>query len=206
MAATSSGGDPTAARLQDLRSTLARELAINTESHPNVVALRRQIANLERNPARFGGGGGGAVIDAAQHEVAQLREQLAATDQEVHELDAKVAAIPAVGEEFAGLEERASVLRDNYLEFLRKLKDAELSESLEMAQQGDRVNILDPALPPSEPERDAWKVTVVGCLASLGLALFAGLVLERVDPVLLSTDSLEAASGFPVLGSVPRIV
>jgi uncharacterized protein involved in exopolysaccharide biosynthesis len=103
-----------------------------------------------------------------------------------------------------GLLERAAVLRENYVGFLRKLKDAELSESLERAQQGDRVSVLDPAFPPSAPEDTPFKMAVLGIVASLGLAGLLGLVLEARDPLAGDRGSLEAL-GIPVLGTVPRI-
>jgi uncharacterized protein involved in exopolysaccharide biosynthesis len=205
MAAVSSGVDPKAARLQELNTALTRELAINTEDHPNVVALRRQIRNVQSQAGGSMGGNRGAVMAAAQREVAQLRTQLEETDRASHALDAQVASIPAVGEEFTALEQRATVLRDNYLEFLRKLKDAELAESLELAQQGDRVAILDEALPPMSPQKGRRKIVTLGTLLSLAAALAAALALEQLDPVLVSAAAVEAVSGAPVLGSLPRI-
>ena len=194
-----------ASRLEQLNAQLARELAVNTENHPNVVALRRQIDNVRRQGGGYYGGVPSGVLDGVQREVAQLESQLAETDAEIRTLDAQVAAIPAVGEEFGALEQRASVLRENYLEFLRKLKDAELAESLELAQQGDRVAILDPANPPLEPIHTPGKTIALGILLSIALAGFVGLVLERVDPVLVSPGALEVAGQAQVLGSVPRI-
>ena len=202
---SSTGMSPTAARLEQLNAQLARELAVNTEDHPNVIALRRQIDTIRRQGGGYYGGVPAGVLEGVQREVAQLEQQLAETDQEIKDLDARVAVIPAVGEEFEALQQRASVLRENYLEYLKKLKDAELAESLELAQQGDRVAILDPANPPLEPMHTPGKTIAIGTLLSLALAGFAGLVLERFDPVLASPGALEGASNAPVLGSVPRI-
>ena len=46
--ATSGSPDPAAARLRELESQLARELGVNKETHPNVMSLRRQVAEARR--------------------------------------------------------------------------------------------------------------------------------------------------------------
>lgn len=210
IAAQVAPGDSPSARLQDLRAALARELAVDTETHPNVISLRKQIALLEqelaKHPERAAPSGGGRVAQAAQGEVAQLRQQLAQADRDIEDLDHVVAQAPALAEQLAALQERETVLRETYQESLRKLKEAELAENLALAQQGDRVSVLDQAFPPSKPEQTRWKTLVLGFVGSGALALFAALFLEWQNPVLLTRDSLEAAGDVPVLGCVPRIL
>ncbi len=195
-------------RLEQMRTLLAQELAINTETHPNVQALRRQIETLEREGGGGGGGRGVAtigVVNAVQREIDQLRQQLADTDQQLNELDAKVVGIPALGEEFSALQQRATVLEQTYTEYLRKVKEAELAESLERAQQGARVSVLDRASPPAAPERSREKLAVLALITSLGLAGLVGVALEWRDPVLASVRAVEEAGKVEVLGSIPHM-
>lgn len=207
------GTDPGSpqARLADLKAELARTLAVSTELHPNVQSLRHQIEAVEQEIGGAPGSAGAlaprrsAVSDAAQRELAQLREQLAETDRDMADLDAKVARIPARQQELDALVQRETVLRESYLEFSRKLKDAELAESLEQAQQGDRVSILDPATVPEKPARPSWLIALVGVIGSLGGAAAVGLFFEWLDPLIMTTDALEDAAGVPVLGSLPHI-
>ena len=193
-------------RLEQMQALLAQELAVNTETHPNVQALRRQIETMQR--AGVGGSEGvstGGVVSAVQREIDQLRAQLADTDQQLIELDAKVARIPMLGEEFSALQQRGTVLEQTYTEYMRKLKEAELAESLERAQQGARVSVLDRASPPSGPAQSRGKLGVAGLLASLGLAVLVGIALEWRDPVLGSVQAVEEAGKVAVLGSIPRM-
>jgi uncharacterized protein involved in exopolysaccharide biosynthesis len=193
-------------RLRELEGQLARELGVNKETHPNVQSLRRQIAAARAQAGGGGGEGSGVLVGASRREVTLLREQLAETDLELERLDAAVAAIPIRQEQLSGMLERMSVLQENYLDFLRKVNESELAQSLEMAQQGDRVAVLDAASPPNSPINAAWKFLLGGLVGSIGLALGAGLLLELRDPVVVSVSGLEAATGVPVLGSVPRMV
>jgi len=203
-------GTAPSARLQELRAALAKELAVNTEDHPNVISLRRQIAlveqDMKQHPTASGVPGAGSVAVAARGEVTEIRAQLAQTDKDIQELDALVAQAPALAEQLQALQERETVLRETYQESLRKLKEAELAQNLALAQQGDRVSVLDPAFPPSKPERTRWKTGAAGVAGSLALAMLVGLFLEWQNPVLLSKESLEAAGDVPVFGCVPRIV
>lgn len=201
--AASAPVDPTQSQLGALRAQLARELAVNRETHPNVQSLRRQIGLLESSGG--GSGGFGALGSAVRREVDELRSQMRDTDQQIVELEAQVARIPVVGEQYAALERRNKVLQETYLEYLRKVKEAELAESLERAQQGARVAVLDPAVPPLGPTANRLLIGLGGLVASLGLAAATALGLEWRDPVITSVPGLESAGGLPVLGSVPRM-
>ena len=198
-------------RLSEVRAALARELSVNKETHPNVLSLRRQIELLQKEPSTSAGGAGLAsagrhgVTEAARRELNQLHEQLADTDRELVELDRHVARIPAVGQELGALAQRETVLRDNYLDFMHKVQDAELALSLELAQQGGQVSILDPASPPTEPKRPHWQIALGGVAASIGLALALGLLLELRDPLIMTAEALKSLAGVPVLGSLPHI-
>lgn len=198
--------DPGLVRLRELETQLARELGVSKETHPNVISLRRQIEAARGQVGSGGFGGGGAWAGAGRREIALLRQQLEDTDRELLELDAAVAQIPAREEQLSGMLERRSVLQESYQTFLRKLKEAELAQSLELAQQGDRVAVLDAASPPAAPKTPTWMLLAGGLAATIGLAIGTGALLELRDPVLASVSGLESATGVPVLGSVPRIV
>jgi uncharacterized protein involved in exopolysaccharide biosynthesis len=192
-------------RLDELRVQLAREAGVNTETHPNVIALRRQIAAVEQDLRQNPGGARGGVVGAARREAEQLRAQLAQTDAQITALDGQVGRTPARAEELAAFEQRAKVLEETYYEYLRKVKEAELAESLETAQGGARVSVLDQAQPPLAPAKGRAKWLIAGALASLGAAAALGLLLELRDPVLVSARGVETASGLPVLGTMPRV-
>jgi len=193
------------ASLLVLEQELAKQLSSRTDRHPDVIALRRRIAALEKDvekdaglavagnpeppPSRL------SLLEASQRTIAELKAQLAETESSQRLLDARVAGTPARQEVLIALEERESVLREKYLEFLRKVQDAKLAQSLELAQHGERFSVVDPAVEPTRPVRRRRRY------AALGI----GILLEIRDPVLVSADQLELVSELPVLGSVSRI-
>lgn len=199
------------ARLAALRLELKASEGVLTESHPEIQWLKRQIAVLEAEVGGSPGDGSrgpltrSGLIAAAQETVEELRRQLARTETELADLDARVARTPARQEELEVLEQREEVLRESYRDFLRKVQEGELAASLESAQQGDRFSVLEEAVPPSRATSSRWKALVGGCLTSLALALGVGLLLEVLDPVLVTVRQVEAESGLRVLGSAPHI-
>jgi uncharacterized protein involved in exopolysaccharide biosynthesis len=198
-----------------LEQELAKQLSSRTDRHPDVVALRRRIAALEKDlekdadltvaentkspPSRL------SLLEASQRTIEELKAQLAETESSLRLLDARVASTPARHEMMIALEERESVLREKYLEFLTKFQDAKLAQSLELAQHGERFSLVDPAVEPTRPVRERRRYAAFGGIVSLALAFGVGILLEIRDPVLLSADQLELVSQLPVLGSVSRI-
>jgi len=197
-------------RLAELRAQLAAQQAVNTDEHPNVVSLKRQVAALERqiregkvsdsyDPARQ------VLVSSAQRTISDLRKMQVQVNREIQLREGAVARTPEHEERQRLLDQRAQVLRDKYQSFLRKVESAELAENLETAHQGSKVTVLDKAVPPTSPNSRRLKLGLAGVLASFMLAVGLGVVLEIVDPVLISAQQIEENFGLMVLGSVPRI-
>ncbi len=207
---TSSSNSPYS-RLQALQANLATEEAIHTDEHPNVLALRRQITAIEAEIAR--GGSGTPTQDPVRQQtvapqrrlVGEFRLRLLRIAQEIADLEQRVERTPEIQEELNGMTERALVVRESYVASLRKVQAAELAESLEVAQQGERVQVIDRALPPTEPEKRRAKYFFLGIAASLGMAGGIAVLLELLDPVIVSRAQIEQEFGLAVLGGVPEI-
>lgn len=209
LATISAAGESPDARLMRLRGELAEELAVHTEKHPNVGRLRRQIAKLEEEVERSGHGRGDpsqtSLLAAGRTTVEELQRQLAAAGARIDDLERRVARIPERQEHLKALEEKGLVLRGTYTEFLRKVQEAELAESLERAQQGGRISVLERAEPSLRPTKSRRKYLAAGVVASLAFAFSVGLFLEFVDPVLLASSGEHSVEDVPILGSVPWI-
>ncbi len=198
--------------LADLRSRLEEQLVILTEEHPNIIALRRRIERLESEvveeaevEASSGPSSRELSIASEQRQLDRLRDQLVRIEQSIESLDNHVSETPMRQEEFAALEQRATVLRENYLSFLRKVEEAELAQSLESAQHGSRISVLDRASPPTAESAARWQLLGAGVLGAFGLAFAIAILLELVDAVVINRDHLEQLSDQPILGSIPRV-
>ena len=191
--------------LGELRRQLARETAAHTDEHPNVIALRDRIARLEEVVGGAPGQavGSARVIDSERRDIERLQGLRARAEAEIAELNERVDRTPIVAEQLTALEQKEKVLREDYLDAMRKVEDARLAETLESAQQGGQVSILDPAVPPSTPEQPRWMIALGGLAVSVGLALGIALLLELIDPVVLGKRQIQRESESPVLGSLP---
>ena len=195
------------ALLRELRRKLASEVAANTDEHPNVIALRKRVADQEElvKQDRRGGRSSSPAIRASRTELSLMRKRIVEIDAEMDELVVRVDRIPALSEELSSLEQKEQVLRENYLASLRKVEEAELAENLETAQHGAQIEILERARPPASPKLSRWLLLAAGVALSFGLAVGVAVLLELVDPVVLNARQIEDLIDRPVLGSLPRV-
>jgi len=205
-----SGATPEA-RLADLKTQLKDAESLYTDKHPEVISLRRRIAALENSATgddqdhvsttvdRSG------LVDATKSRIALLRKQLREIEDQMEDLDGRVARTPSRKEEFDALTQKATVLNESYTTALRKVKEAELAQDLESAQQGARLSVVDPARPPRRTNGKRLKYGLLGIIASIGMAIGLGFFLEILDPVVLTSDQVGSFCGGMALGSIPRI-
>jgi succinoglycan biosynthesis transport protein ExoP len=204
------GADTRTQLLSELRIRLVNERIVHTEEHPNVESLKSQISSLEQElatspPQLVMPTSNNAAAAEIRREIASLRSQLAHAAAQADRLDAQVSRTPARQEELDALLQREEVLRETYLQAQRKVQEAKGAQSLELAQQGLRVELLEPATPPVSPLMPWWKLSGIAAILVLGVAGGLGVLLELLDPVMLSASQMESETGVVQLGVVPRI-
>jgi uncharacterized protein involved in exopolysaccharide biosynthesis len=191
--------------LEALRARLQHTRAIYTDDHPNVTSLQRQLAVREELEAGGGLPSGFAASEeraevAKSIELEQMRLDL--IDATVIELEALIALTPSIAEGYEALVRKEIILQENYVEYLRKLKNAELALSLEHSQQGAQLTRLDSAIPPTSPVIPRWLIAAAGFVASIGFALALGIAREFLQPVIIDEQHLEDSMPIPCLGSI----
>lgn len=211
-------------RIGALQANLDELLLRYTENHPDVISLRKTIADLEQERERelalraeamadFDLGSGPQSNPLAQ----QIRMSMSSTDAEIASLKVRVAeferqrdrlkelvdTIPKIEAEMQRLDRDYNVNRSQYDELLRRRESAQLSKVAE--DQGEQVQfrIIDPARLPrdaSGPDRPA--LYSASLLAGLGGGLGLAFLLAQLRPVFDNRRSLADITGFPVLGTV----
>lgn len=199
---TSSGPTPR----ETLETELERLRAMYTDEHPEVRALERRIAALDTDPDQSGRTVAQANARSKfQREIDEREARLGQINEEVGLLEAKVAETSGITEEYRALERKESVLQAAYDEYLGKFKKAELSRSMETAQQGAQLARLEAATPPTNPVIPPIAFTAAAIIAALGASVILVLMLEFLDPVVIDEAHLEKLSSFPTLGSIPPV-
>jgi uncharacterized protein involved in exopolysaccharide biosynthesis len=189
---------------------LDRLLALYTDEHPQVRSLRRQIAAIEAtnvvDPET--GSSTSTVPDfrtRIENEIATQRIRLEEIDVEMLRLEALVARTSEITEEFRALQREEKILQESYTNYLRKLKNAELSRSMETAQQGAQLARLEAARPPTRPIVPRVAYSIGAVLAALAGGLLVAVAREILNPVIIDADHLANVTGLPSLGSIPLI-
>ena len=206
-----------AARLVMLRQALASARARFTEEHPTVIRLNAQLAATEDEPADSSGD---ATAPSSPY-VLRLRESLKATESELKVLKVEeqrlrgaIAAYqvrlentPKREQEFQELSRDYESTKQLYDTLGKRYEEAQLAESMEQRQKGERFRLLDPAVAsqiPAAPNR--VRLFIVSLVLSLGLGVGALALAEILDTSFHSVKELREFSIVPVLVSIPRIL
>jgi succinoglycan biosynthesis transport protein ExoP len=194
--------------LDSLHTQLRKARTLYTADHPRVRSLERQVSAMES------AGSTGKTLgnirrsderSQIQEGAASEQRRLSQIDQEVAQLESLLAKTPQISEEYAALVRLEQILQENYVEYLRKLKSAELALSLESAQQGAQLKRIDSAIAPTTPVIARWQIAGGGLVVALGLSLLVAIVRELVNPVIIDEQHLEESLPIPLLGSIAKI-
>jgi succinoglycan biosynthesis transport protein ExoP len=209
-----------AARLARLRQELAGARARFTEQHPTVVRLKAQLASTESEPSSSPGDATATAVPSSPY-VLRMRETLSATESELKVLKTEeqrlrggIAAYqlrlentPKREQEFQELSRDYESTKQLYDSLGKRHEEAQLAESMEQRQKGERFRILDPAVPsqiPAAPNR--VRLFIVSLVLSLGLGIGALVVAEMLDTSFHSVNELRDFSSVPIFVSIPKIV
>jgi polysaccharide chain length determinant protein (PEP-CTERM system associated) len=216
--------DPLDVRIQTLQSRLDELLLKYTPGHPEVIALKKSIADLERQKreqlanAALSGEAGAPPAPAGVNPVfQQLKIALGEAEANVASLSSRAKMIKEkieamkkqmddrlkVETQLQGLNRDYATIRENYVALLKRRETARMSENVEQNTDSVRFRIVDPPQVPSKPaapHRILLSSGVLGGGVAAGIALAVFLSLLR--PAFTTTQKLREITGLPVLGSV----
>jgi polysaccharide chain length determinant protein (PEP-CTERM system associated) len=208
----------------ELQQLLAQEADLTTrytDDYPDVVTVRRKIKELRQQMAKAPAPALATAPSSPKPSdslnVLQLRAQLRAMEQGIAqkkrdqaEIQAqlrmyqeRIAASPAVEEEYKSITRDNQTAQAFYDDLLNKMNQSKMATDLEKRQQGEQFRVMDePNLPeaPAFPKRPAF---VMGGLAlGLALGLLIVALLEYMDTALRSERDVWAFTKLPTLGVI----
>ena len=211
--------------LTQLQATEASLVSQYTPNHPDVIAVRRQIADLRREIAQSTHptpGSPAAAALVAQRapdslQLQQLRSQIRAADIGIQEKRREQGAIqsklgmyqdriqssPQVAEEYKDLTRDYGTAQKFYEELDAKMSHSKMATDLERRQEGEQFRVMDePNLPDAPSFPNIWLFSAGG----LGLGLFMGLGIaafqEYKDTSLRNERDVWAFTRLPTLGMI----
>ncbi len=187
-----------------------------TESHPDMVALNRQIAVLQQQASREGVSGPRSSsapnpaytslvsIQAERQANAQaLQARKVALQADLSSLFADQAQEPGVAAEANRISRDYEVLKDNYDKLLQDREDMRLRGQVQNERSAFKFDVIDPPTVPRTPIAPNRPLLLFGVLfAGIAAGIGAAFAVGQMRSTFATTAKLERALDLPVLGAV----
>jgi polysaccharide chain length determinant protein (PEP-CTERM system associated) len=195
-----------------------------TEEYPDVVKLKRDVAELQKRIADASTtnrkepkdpGAKGSVIEPP--EIQQLRAQLHQAElaivqkqdeqshlrEQIQTLQGRLQLSPKIQQQFKSLTRDYQTALEFYNDLLKKRNESQMATELEHRQQGEQFRVLDA---PSFPERPSFPNRPLFGLGGLGAGVVLGLGLVQVaewrDKSIRSRHDVEIFLRLPILAQI----
>ena len=212
-------------RINNLQARLDELLLKYTNQHPDVIEVKRTIADLEKQKkevlaAQAKGGQGAAdaqdgnpyqgqlklALSEADANVAALKARVTAYQQRVDQLKKMVDILPEVEEQLKQLNRDYDVTKRNYELLLARRESASLSQQMDQNSDSVKFRVVDPPYVPPTPSGPDRPLLTSGALAG---GIIAGIVfaifLAQLNPTFDNRRILMEITSLPVLGGVSMI-
>ena len=209
----SGGVNPLAQEQGELASMKARGL---TDQHPDVVALKNQVAALKA--AGAGASTSYGVPNPAysslvsmkaerQAAVTALQSRKAALQGEMNAMVAKQIQEPGVAAEQARIARDYEVLKTQYDKLLADREQVRLRGQVETQTDAVRFDLITPPSSPRTPIAPKRPLLLAAVLfAGIAGGIGGAFALGQLSASYPTAAKLEAASGLPVIGSISQML
>jgi polysaccharide chain length determinant protein (PEP-CTERM system associated) len=222
-------GATAAQQLATAKSALAGLEMRLTPQHPDIVRLKRVIAELEPKAAAEAAQSGEATeaVPATSVEEQQRRDRLRQMKAEIESIDRqsafkeseerrmraqvaeyqrRIEAVPGVESEWTALTRDYETQQNAYKDLLSKSEAAKVAVDLENRRIGENFRVLDPPRVPAKPiSPKRIQITGAGFGAGLVLGLMMVALLEFMDASFRTESDVQSLLGLPVLATVPFV-
>ncbi|OWQ95254.1 XrtA system polysaccharide chain length determinant [Sphingopyxis witflariensis] len=191
-----------------------------TDAHPDVIALKSQIASLKALADREGPGasGGGNAQNPAYASLSAMRAERQATVSALStrkaQLLAEIAKItshqiqnPGIAAEYDRINGEYTAFKAQYDKLLAQREQVRMRGEVQTETDAIKVELLDPPskpTSPASPNRPLFLTLVL--LVGIGGGIGAAFGLSQVRTSYATAAKLERASGLPVIGSITEVV
>ena len=212
---------PARARLAAIQGQIAEARGRGwTDNHPDMIALRSQLAQAQSAAAHepvYGGGAAGAnnplylSLQSMRADkvatVAALTQRKSAIEGDLAKLQAAMTDNPAAAAEQATIDRDYQVLKDQYDKLLGDREQVRIRSSVQNETDAVKFSVIDPPTQPRAPTAPNRLLLLTGVLiAGLGAGLAAAFAFGKLTTTYSTASRLERASGMPVIGSIGEVV
>ncbi|WP_417612064.1 XrtA system polysaccharide chain length determinant [Parasphingorhabdus sp.] len=190
-----------------------------TDSHPDVISMKNEIAALRRQAAKEPAGGGGyqtpnpaysslqSMRAERQASIAALQARKNALQADMAQLASKQTMEPGVAAEMSRINRDYEVLKNQYDQLLADREQIKLRGQVESETDSVQFRVIDPPSSPRSPAAPNRPLLLaVVLIAGIGGGIGTAFALGQLQTTYPTADKLEKASGLPVIGSVSEIL
>ncbi len=211
------------AQQQELQQLLSQQdelTARYTADYPDVVTIKRKIADLRHEMAQAPAAPVAPVSSAPRSDppsLVQLRAQIraeelgitqkkhdqAAVEGQIRVYQDRISSSPLVQEQYKTLTRDYQTAQESYDSLLKNMQQAKMATDLELRQQGEHFSVMDePNLPdaPSSPKRPVFAAGGLAFGLMLGLSVVA--LLEYRNTAMRSERDVWAFTKLPTLATI----
>ena len=215
-------------RIESQKRNLDTALQRFTEQHPDVIAARSLIKELEeqkrkqivelRKMAINSPGAGGAASSLATQElgrmlatsevlVASLRARVAEYNARYERALSAMKTAPQVEAEYAQLNRDYAINKKNYEDLVSRRESASLSGDLESAAGVADFRLIDPPrVSPKPVAPNRMLLLLLAMAVAIGAGIFTSFAASQLRPVFYDARSLRSVIDLPLLGVVTLVV
>ncbi len=186
-------GEPLTAEQQmllDLNKALADQLAVFSETSPNIVALRARIASLRarvvpnKEPTGDNKAQSGLDLQVSDvdRRIAAIEKERALITQKIATIAQSIGATPSTDASLSVLERTLANTQTQYNTAIARRAEASLGQQVETRSDGGRFSLLEGATEPQSPLRSVRRLIVLaGAMAGVALSLAIIALLEMLN-------------------------
>jgi len=221
----SSQGAASVTNLGQLKDELATLKTKYTEKHPDIISLKKRIADIEveiskkkiatdETDLEQGQSLSQALPDSnfarqvneAKIEIKNLQNEISDLKEQSTVYKKRVENTPRREQELMTLRRDYENIQNSYSSLLSRQLEAEISVNMEHKQKGESFRVVDPAILPQKPaEPDMQELFLFTMAAGLGIGCGLIFLLEFLDNSFRRTEDIESHLELPVLATVPQI-
>jgi polysaccharide chain length determinant protein (PEP-CTERM system associated) len=216
-------------RIDALKRNLDGLLQRFTEQHPDVIATRKLIQDLEAQkkkevaklrkealaaPMSTGGAGSSLAAQELSRALATSEVQVAAMQARVADYSARLAraraalkTAPEIEAEAAQLNRDYDITKKNYLDLVARRQAAVMSGELESASGVADFRLIDPPrVTPKPVAPNRLLLLPIALVVALAAGLFFAFAASQLRPVYSDGAELRTKTGLPLLGVVSMVM
>jgi uncharacterized protein involved in exopolysaccharide biosynthesis len=210
--------------LNEKESRLAQISEKFSEKHPDVIRLKREVAQLKdetralsekqtvlkrvederpENPSYINLQ---TQVSSATMELDNARQELTLLKKRYEEYRKRVENTPQVEQRYRALQRNHANAQMKHQETANRLRSAEEAKGLEESRMGEKFTLIDPPVMPEKPDKpNRLAIVLIGLVLAAGAGTAAGAVSEYADQSVREADELSKISGHAVLAVIPYL-